>query len=232
MALVKYGGGIIQMSGSIAGNTFAKNRYGNYIRARTKPVNPNSAAQVDVRAIMAVLVERWAETLTIAQRAAWQLYADNVVMTNKLGESIKLSGFNHYIRSNAVKVRQAYPATDAGPVVFTLPDHDPILAIAGSEATQQITVTYDDTLAWDTETGGHLWLWQGAPQNAQRNFFGGPWKYMAQVPGVDGAPVASPLVSGVAFAIAEGQRQWVYARIERADGRISTPFRADVITAA
>ncbi|GAI58374.1 unnamed protein product, partial [marine sediment metagenome] len=39
MALVKYGGGITQMSGSIAGNTFARNRYGNYVRSRTKPIN-------------------------------------------------------------------------------------------------------------------------------------------------------------------------------------------------
>ncbi|GAH13494.1 unnamed protein product, partial [marine sediment metagenome] len=50
MSLVKYGGGIVQMSGSIAGNTFARNRYGNYVRARTKPINPNSDRQVVVRA--------------------------------------------------------------------------------------------------------------------------------------------------------------------------------------
>ncbi|GAH28464.1 unnamed protein product, partial [marine sediment metagenome] len=38
MALVKYGAGIIQMSGSIAGDVHARNRFGNYIRPRTKPV--------------------------------------------------------------------------------------------------------------------------------------------------------------------------------------------------
>ncbi|GAH50296.1 unnamed protein product, partial [marine sediment metagenome] len=48
MALVKLGGGIVQISGSIAGNTFARNRFGNYMRSRTKPVNPNSTRQTDI----------------------------------------------------------------------------------------------------------------------------------------------------------------------------------------
>jgi len=105
MALVKYGGGIIQMSGSIAGNTYARNRYGNYARARTKPVNPNSAQQQVIRGAMQELTTRWAQTLTALQRAAWNLYGTNVAMLNKLGETIKLSGFNHYLRSNIPRVQ-------------------------------------------------------------------------------------------------------------------------------
>ena len=31
MALIKYGGGIVHASGSLAGNTFARNKYGNYM---------------------------------------------------------------------------------------------------------------------------------------------------------------------------------------------------------
>ena len=59
MALIKYGGGIVDMSGSIAGNTHARNRFGNYMRARTKPVNPNSDRQVAIRAIVSYLAEFW-----------------------------------------------------------------------------------------------------------------------------------------------------------------------------
>ncbi len=232
MALIKFGGGIVQMSGSIAGNTFARNRYGNYVRARTKPTNPNTAAQVAVRASLAQLTVRWSQTLTAGQRTAWNLYAANVVMTNKLGESMNLSGFNHYIRSNSFRSRSAAPIIDDGPVIFEIPEADPAFAITASEATQIVTVAYDDGLAWADEDDAWLSIYQGSPQNAQRNFFGGPWRLMSLVQGVNAAPPASPLAATAVFAIAENQRDWVYARIGRADGRLSAPFRADVFVAA
>ncbi|GAH61532.1 unnamed protein product, partial [marine sediment metagenome] len=80
MALIKYGGGIIQMSGSVAGSTHARNRFGNYMRARTKPVNPNSARQVTARAVIGFLTARWHENLTDEQRNLWRVYADAVAM--------------------------------------------------------------------------------------------------------------------------------------------------------
>jgi len=232
MALVKFGGGIIQMSGSIAGNTFARNRYGNYVRARTKPINPISTAQQAVRTAIGQLTARWGQTLSAAQRTAWGLYASSVAMKNKLGEVVYLSGFNHYIRSNAWLKRVGAPSVDDGPVIFELPEKDATFAITASEATQQITYAYNAALDWASETGGYLQLFQGSPQNPQRNFFAGPWRSNSMVTGVDAAPPASPKIQAVEFAIAEGQHQWAYARIVRADGRLSEPFRADTFCAA
>lgn len=225
-----FGGG--SASGSIASSTYSHNRFGQYVRNRTTPVNPQSAAQVEVRAALAQLTTRWAQTLTQAQRDAWDLYGSNVTMKNKLGQDILLTGFNHYLRSNVILVIGGQAPVDAGPVLFELPDQDPTLAIAGSEATQQITVTYDDTLGWANETGAFMWFFQGIPQNAQRTFFGGPWRAMGGVSGVTGAPPPSPAVVAVTFAIAQGERQWLYARIGRADGRLSQRFQANVLIGA
>lgn len=232
MAIIKFGGGITEMRGSIAGNVFSRNRYGAYVRSRTKPINPNTALQQAVRAGLASLTVRWASTLTPAQRTAWNLYAANVVMLNKLGENMNLSGFNHYIRSNTVANMVPYPLVDDGPVVFEIPEQDPTLAVTASEATQVLTIAYDDTLDWATEDLAYMFFFQGTPQNAQRNFFGGPWRFIGSVAGVDPGPPVEPHAAAAAFAIAEGQRDWVYARIQRADGRISQPFRADTIIAA
>jgi len=231
-ALIKFGGGVVGMAGSIAGTTFSRNRYGSYARARTKPVNPNTANQVAIRSALTFLTERWSSTLTAAQRTAWNLYGSNVVMTNRLGESINLSGFNHYIRSNVLRKRINIGVIDAGPVVFEIPEADPTFAITATEAAQTISYAYDDTMDWADENGGWLFLFQGQPQNAQRNFFGGPWRYNSIIEGVNGAPPASPKVAAATFAISEGQHQWCYARITRADGRLSAPFRADVLTGA
>jgi hypothetical protein len=232
MALIKFGGGVIQMSGSIAGDTFARNRYGNYNRARTKPTNPNTARQVAARSSIAFLCDCWSSTLTAAQRTAWGLYAEGVVVTNRLGESMKLSGFNHFIRSNSIRKMVGESIISAGPTIFEIPDHDPTFAISASEATQQISFTFDNTLAWASETGGFLFKFVGQPQNAQRNFFGGPWRYCGVVDGDDMTPPSSPDAEDSPFAIAEGQHLWAYARISRLDGRLSEMFRADCFCAA
>jgi len=232
MALVKFGGGVVQMSGSIAGDTFARNRYGNYCRARTKPTNPQTAGQTAVRNALAELTTRWSQTVTALQRTAWNLYGSNVAMKNRLGESVFLTGFNHYIRSNLMRNRAGLGVIDAGPVVFELPAKDPAFAITATEAAQTISCAYDATMDWADENGAWLILHQGQPQNAQRNFFNGPWRYLSIVEGVNGAPPASPKVAAATFAIAELQHLWAYARILRADGRISEAFRADCFCGA
>lgn len=232
MALIKFGGGVVGMAGSIAGTTFSRNRYGSYARARTKPINPNTAGQQLVRSAMAALTARWSQVLTAAQRTAWNLYGSNVVMTNRLGESINLSGFNHYIRSNAFLQAYSKAIVDIGPTIFEIPASDPLFTITAAEGAQQITVNFDDTMDWDNEDGGYLIYYQGSPQNAQRNFFGGPWKLLSYTAGVTGVPVASPVVESAVIAVAEGQRLWAYARILRADGRLSAPFRWDTFVAA
>lgn len=226
MALVKYGGGIIQMSGSIAGNTFARNRYGNYVRARTIPTNPNTPDQQEVRAAIAWLTEHWASTLTPAQRTAWNLYADSVNMLNKLGEVVHLSGFNHFVRSNAIRKRNADAVIVTGPTTFDIPEHDPLLAQSSSEATQNLTVVYDDTEEWCDLDDAHMYIFVGKPMNPQRNFFAGPWKFGDALDGSVATPPTSPATVASPFAIAEGQALWIYARIAMDDGRLSEPFRA------
>lgn len=230
-ALVKYGGGIIQMSGSIAGNTHARNRYGNYMRARTKPVNPNTFMQSKARSALSFCCDRWSNTLTAGQRTAWNLYAANVAMKNKLGETINLTGFNHYVRSNSIRKFLQVAIIDAGPTVFELPPRDPIITIDCDSSPQKITVGFDVNLDWATESGAHLHLRQGVPQNPQRNFFAGPWQHVGTILGNPGG-----LTTGVAFTpvkvMTTGQHQWCAFRILRADGRMSEIFTASAFVHA
>lgn len=231
MALVKFGGGVVQMSGSIAGNTHARNRFGNYIRPRTKPVNPNSSFQVAVRSSLAFVVQMWNGALDATQRSGWNTYAAAIAMKNRLGESVYLTGFNHFLRSNAILKTLGLTVLDDPPTALSLPDKDPTFSIACTASDQKIAVTFDNTLDWAGEVGGHLVVYQGVPQLATRNFFGGPWRYTGKV---DGA--ATPPTSGeeltAAFALVTGQKVTCYARIIRADGRLSEPFYASGVVTA
>lgn len=226
MALIKYGGGIVQMSGSIAGNTHARNRFGNYMRARTKPVNPNTARQVTARARLALLAEDWREVLSDAQRIAWNTYAAGVSWLNGLGEVVHLTGFNMFCRTNAAYM-QVSSRQNTAPVILSLAEQDPTFAVELSEA-NGITVTFDEDLPWTTEGGAGMLISIGDPQNPTRSFFGGPWRYHGWIGGTIPGPTSSPdgPTAVDCFTLSEGARVWVKANIIRADGRLSTPFEA------
>jgi hypothetical protein len=230
MALVKFGGGITQMSGSIAGNTFARNRYGNYVRSRTKPVNPNSVLQSLCRSSIGQTTQAWRTSCSAAQRAAWKTYADAIAMKNKLGETTYLSGFNHYCRVNAFRARLIEPIIAAGPTVLALPEKDPQFAVTASVATQQVSISYDATLPWHAIVSSFIAVFMGQPQNATRNFFAGPWKYTGMIQIEDTSPKALAAV----MTLVLGQKVWVYARIctGPTDGRLSEPMLASCIVAA
>lgn len=224
MALIKYGGGVIQMAGSIAGNTFARNRSGNYARARTKPVNPRSSAQNIARATLASLTYRWGQILTAAQRTAWNLYASNVAMKNRLGETIFLTGFNHYIRSNAFLMAREETIVDAGPTIFELPEKDPSIVIQPEVHEQKAKLTFDDTMLWVDEDEAFLTIREGRPTNPQRNFFGGPYLGWKDKGGDSATPKTSPEWITNLHVLTAGEKVWYELRIIRADGRLSEPW--------
>lgn len=232
MALIKFGGGIVGMSGSIAGNTYARNRFGSYARARTKPVDPNTALQQAVRSRMSGLTAAWGQTLTAIQRTAWNLYASSVSMKNRLGEAVNLTGYNHFIRSNAALLQGGGTQVNAGPTVFEVPGADATLTAAISAATQKITITFDDAADWAAEVGGHLLVSVGSPQNAQRNFFGGPYRFAGVIDGAVVPPSSPDATIDVPFVCTEGQRVWVKCRIVRADGRLSEEFTVNCFCGA
>lgn len=217
-------------SGSIGADTYSHNRFGQYVRNRTKPVNPNSERQAAVRSALALLTDAWAHTLLPTDRANWEDYAKNVVMKNRLGEDILLTGFNHFIRSNVWPVMIGGPFVGASPVIFELPAQDPKFAVAASEATQTLTFTFDDTRDWAVEANARLICYMGLPQNLQRNFFGGPWRHVGFIHSLNGAAVTPHDFAPIPYHVAVGQKIWCYGRIRRADARLSAPFscQADI----
>lgn len=230
--LVKFGAGILGASGSIGGTTFARNAGGSYARQRTKPVNPNTPRQQTARAIISALVAEFGLTLTAAQRSAWAVYADAISVVNRLGESIKLSGYNHFIRSNSVILQCGGSMVADGPTDLTLPPADEGLTVAISEATQQMTIQFTEDGLWEAEDGGFLHVKMSQPVNPGRTFIGGPMRFAGALEGDTADPLTSPQTMAVPFPVAEGHKVCVECRIVRADGRVSAPFRTTVTVGA
>lgn len=211
-------------SGRLGATIASRNRSGNYLRAGTKPINPNTERQSIVRVAQAGLVVAWSQTLTQAQRDAWALWASNMPTQNRLGQSMNITGQNAYIRANVSRLQSGLARVDDGPTIFEDAAPEQSLVGSGSEATQQLSVAYDDEHDWCDEDGAGQLLYMGAPQNQSVNFFGGPYRFVGVIEGNSTTPPTSPAASLDVpdWPIAEDQAIWLRTRISRADGRLSS----------
>lgn len=221
-----------QRSGSAGGSTWSRNRFGAYVRNRSVPVNPNTDRQVAVRNIARALAIAWQNTLTQAQRDAWDVYGANVPWLNKLGQSVNLPGLNHYIRSNTPRLQASMARVDDGPTIFNLATAEQSLACTASEATQQGSIVFDATATWASEDGAAEIFYGGLPQNGSIKFFGGPFRLIGPTLGDSGVPPTSPALVNWPWPFAEGNRLWLQSRITRADGRLSEIARINFLAAA
>lgn len=213
------------LSGSLGGITASHNRGGAYFRNRAIPVNPNTVFQQAVRGFLATLTSLWNDTLTVAQRAAWDLYALNVPLLDPLGNPRNVGGLGMYIRSNVPRLQVALARVDAAPTIFNLgdftnPTFDTFVAVSD---VFNVNFTVGDD--WVTEDGAAMLISSSRSTNPTINFFKGPYRAVAPILGDSGAPPASPVVTLAAFNIAVGNRTFILTRISRADGRLSLPFR-------
>lgn len=89
----------VPQSGSVAGVTSSRNRFGQYKRTRAIPVNPASDRQGTVRGRLAELSAAWRD-LTDAQRAGWATLGGSYARTDALGQAYNLDGQQAYVSVN------------------------------------------------------------------------------------------------------------------------------------
>lgn len=222
---------LTQASGSVGGVTFSHNRGGMYTRARTIPTDPASEFQTELRASFGGLAAAWGSILTQAQRDAWDLYADNVTVTNPLGDQIKLSGQQWYVKANAPRLQAALflgvaasaLRVDDGPTTFNLT----------SLTAGQPTLTAPDGISQPyvadesrTQNGGLILVYQGRPQSSGRRFYKGPFRLAGVVVGDTTTPPTSPLVIAdpdTPFTMTAGQVCATRVTASAPDARPSNP---------
>jgi hypothetical protein len=227
MGLIQFGGGVAQISGSIGGTTFARNKAGFYARNRTVPVNPGSARQQTIRFAVAQLTTRWVETLTAAQRAAWETYAANVHLPNSLGQLRDVGGIAMYVRSNVPRLTSLLPLmplVDDAPTIFDLGTFSEPAIDSVDAAADTADISFDNTDAWAIEVNAAMYVFASRPQNPSVNFFKGPYQAAATIPGAVMPPI-SPQTFNLPFPVAVGNRVFFRMNVTRADGRLASSFR-------
>lgn len=229
MANVKFGGGVVSMVGSIGGTTFARGPHGAYARARVDPTNPNSSGQQIVRGHFSSAASAWAG-ITDAQRAAWELYAANTPVQNRLGEQTFLSGYNWYCACNAQRLRASeLDYVDAGPTTFGRPDLPNDVAVTATASSTTLSTAFNVADDWVDEDDAAMFIFLSQPRSSQRNYLGPPYRLADYILGDSGTPPTSPDAGVNPWGVVETtMAQDAYAVVVRADGRISSKVESSV----
>ena len=153
----------VPRSGSYQGVTSSRNRYGQYVRSRATPVNPNSSAQGTVRARLSENAIAW-RALTDAQRAGWESLGAQMTRTDSLGQSYALNGFSAFCSVN----NNLLAAGDAGV------SDAPALTAPVNIVTATVTLTAASFSIAYTATplaaGTRLFIYASPQRNAGRQF--------------------------------------------------------------
>lgn len=222
-----------QVSGSVGGTTFSRNRGGMYIRARTIPTDPGTAPQLAARNALKIAVGEWTNTLTAANRTSWDIYALNTPVTSKLGDPINLSGQQMFVRSAAFALRidpaqTTVPYSASGPIIFDLGDSG-LVSFGDFNTATNVDVNFAAGEDWVDTDGSALGIFTSRQQNASKTFFKGPYQFAANVLGNSTTPPSSPAGVEMPFAVDNTQKLFGQARLFNSDGRLSTVVRFDVI---
>jgi hypothetical protein len=108
----------VPSSGSAAGTTWSRNRFGQYTRTRAMPVQPRTPEQLAQRARMTTNSAAW-RALTDAQRAGWESLGAMITRTDALGQAYTLNGFMAYCSINNNKLDAGDAAVADAPAIVT-----------------------------------------------------------------------------------------------------------------
>lgn len=85
------------VSGKQGSTVYSRNRYGAYMRALVKPINPSTNPQEAARQRFTTSSTRWKGVLSESQRDSWRQYAAQTPTTNRLGAEVFLTGHAWFV---------------------------------------------------------------------------------------------------------------------------------------
>jgi len=222
------------MSGSMGGCVASHNKGGAYFRRRSVPTDPLSTFQSVVRGSLGGLSQLWVNTLTALQRTAWDNYALNVGWIDALGQSIQLSGLNHYVRANSPRAQNEFylaapfanfvatARIDAAPVIFDLGQQ---FVDGGSSVVGSGLIIVNSTPGY--ALADRLLVFASPPVNPTINFYKGPFLLAGSLVGNAAStgialddPAESPYASRYGSVPAASKLFW-RVRFQKADGRLA-----------
>ena len=221
MAVIKLGGGVADMRGSIGGTVFSRGPAGAYARQRVKPINPATHLQAAVRARVSYLATAWSKTLIDTERTGWKAFAANTNFTNKVGDTILISGIACYIRLNSLRLQMGLAVQNTAPLAFGYAAGT-IAPINSSMNPASITV-YEPSAGFDkTSPLEAIAVFQALPMHAGRTQSPRGWRYLGKIVGA-ASPPSFPVIFTPLYPASLHDMQAVSLTHLDLDGRVASP---------
>lgn len=212
MSKILLGPIISEIRGKTGAVVFSRNRFGNIIRRKTSPVQPNSVLQNAQRSFFSFLSTHFKESSTSTERQAWSDWGANSPISNTLGQVYHPTGINSFLRPNTL-LKLTGGSLQANPPAMFGQARSLILIPAGfviSEAAQTISISASaDVNGWAPNLpGDELIIFMGAPQNPSVSFFKSPYRYAGHMQG-NVVPLIFPQTVPCPFYAQEDQKVWI-----------------------
>lgn len=150
-------------SGSVAGQTASRNRFGQYIRTRAVPVNPSSSFQAAVRSRFQNLADAW-RSITGAQRTGWADLGLQIQRTDSLGQVYTLSPLQAFMSINGERLSAGDAVVNDAPLM-DLPN--PLVTLTPSATVSTFSVAYTVT---PLAAGQRVLVFASPQRSAGRSF--------------------------------------------------------------
>jgi len=165
MAKIKFGALASDARGKLDGIVYSRNQYGGYVRNKVSPVQPQSAPQLLARSLLSAFATAWSDTLTDAQRVAWQAFSDMFPVVDVFGNSQKLSGIAMFARINTILANLGQAPVNDPPV------NQDVGALLTLVPTLNQGGPFDLAFTPDLNAADRLYIWATPPLSGGRTFF-------------------------------------------------------------
>jgi hypothetical protein len=133
----------IPRSGSYAGITSSRNRFGQYVRNRRSPVQPvGTGRRAFIRNAFGAASAAWA-ALNVDAQAAWDAFAESHPVVNSLGASVVLTGHQMYVAVQTQRTNVGLDASTLPPESTATPAISDITFVPDDAPTVSLNVTAD-----------------------------------------------------------------------------------------
>ncbi|MFO7161178.1 MAG: hypothetical protein DIU81_006830 [[Clostridium] cellulosi] len=222
MAKIKYSALVQSMRNKLNGSVASRNRYGDFWRNKTSPVNRQTTHQTAVRALFAANSSAW-RGLTASQRQAWIEAAPNFPFTDVFGDQLTLSGNALYLKLNQNLQNAGEDPISEPPAPVAIP------VLAGFKLTFADGVY---SISWDnTVTGDFKLMIYAAPNvSTGRQYVKNLFKFCGVVDTLTSPQEISTLLTDRLGSLQAGTALWVKALLVSTDsGQQGLPSQASIV---
>lgn len=198
-------------SGKLGAEVHSHNSFGQYIRQYVVPTDPATTAQLAQRAALGTQSQVW-RTLSAVIQAGWNSLAATVARTNRMGQTIFLSGQMLFNSLNRNLVQAGSLPITAVPV-YSVPSAP--TSIAGTAAAGANTFTAQFT-ATPVPAGVVFQVWATGAQSSGTKFVKGRYKFLQNIAAAATSPQnIRPAWSAIFGVLTAGQS--IFLKIRAVD---------------